>query len=84
MYEITITEKTLVDRTEEDYQVIEQRPLTREEMQNAYSEEDYKGQMKDVHGYVERTCEKLEETEIFKQTVDELDLSAVIRAVNGL
>jgi len=94
-YEIIIkrtTTKTVTKRGE--WTTIDQRPWTKEELEKAYcddpnsrSQEQFleRSPMKEVYGYApDVQAEQTESTEILKQTVDELDLPAVIKAINKI
>ena len=92
-YKITITKIETVQSTEQgDYTIIDRRPWTKkeldEEKSHAYGDGKTfleKNPLKEIRGYAPaRSIEKAVETEVLKQTVETLDLSAVIRAVNGL
>lgn len=91
-YKITITKVKEVEVTEQGpYTVIDTRPWTKNEIgqQNFFgkSENDWieNNPVKEVRGYApNRTIKREQETEVLKQTVETLDLAAVIKAVNGL
>lgn len=94
MYKITITRITDRKQLQKgDWTIVDQRPWTAEEV----SEETRKmyGEsardilkekpLKQVYGYTpDREVVVNVETEVLKQTVETLDLAAVIKAVNGL
>lgn len=82
-----ITERQQSNRTE----VVDKRPWTDDELAKASTY--YGGEqkfletnpMKEVWGYPpSRDVLTEKETEVLKQTVDELDLAAVIKAINKL
>lgn len=83
-----IEEKTVTKRG--DHTVIKERPWTSDEVDSktvCETKENFlkRNPVKKIYGYAPswQGVEK-EETEVLKQTVDELDLPAVIKAVNGL
>lgn len=91
-YEITIKkieEKPVTKRGE--WTIVDKRPWTKEELSKesatSYSETDFlkMNPLKEIRGYAPdwNGIEK-SETEILKQTVDSLDLAAVIKAINGI
>lgn len=90
MFEITIKEiKTETKLTRGEHTVIEQRPFTKEELNNApaweLTENGKQGKLKPIYGYApDREVEVVVEQEILKQTVAKLDLTAVIRAINKI
>ena len=87
MYEIIIKKtETITKPCGKDWKVIEQRPVTKEDVENAFgAEESYDGKMKDVYGYTPGIDKPIEEErEVLRQTVEELDLATVIKAVNNL
>lgn len=92
-YKITITKietKTVTKRG--DYTIIDKRPWTDAELSEALSShygdrKDFltKNPLKEVRNYAPSwQGVENEETEVLKQTVETLDLAAVIKAVNGL
>jgi hypothetical protein len=92
-YKITITKVETIQATEPgEFTTIEERPWTQDELnsERAACYGDFSGflektPLKKVFGYSpRRTVDKQIETEVLKQTVEELDLPAVIKAVNGL
>lgn len=89
MFEIIIKQHVTKTIVKQSYGVVEKRPYTDEELKesNTYwqSNDDMKKQIKEVMGYrppIE--TEEQEERTIYRQEVDELDLAAVIIAVNKL
>jgi hypothetical protein len=70
MYKITIQKIEKVHSTETSY----------EKIADSGNERDGGS----VYGYVEYPSEKNAETSVFNQTVDDLDLQAVIKAVNNI
>jgi hypothetical protein len=92
-YKITITKietKTVTKRG--DYTIIDKRPWTDKELSEALSshygdKKDFlaKNPLKEVRDYAPSwQGVENEEIEVLKQTVETLDLAAVIKAVNGL
>ena len=92
-YKIVITkieEKTITKRV--DYTIIDKRPWTKEELAKAESSHygDFskfleENALKEIRDYAPSWQGlELAETEVLKQTVETLDLAAVIKAVNGL
>jgi len=94
-YEITIkrtTTKTVTKRGE--WTVVDKRPWkateVTEEVDKSYiyrSTDQFleKNPLKEILGYApDVQAEQTESTEILKQTVDELDLPAVIKAINKI
>ncbi len=75
MYEIVVTEKKgwLVDKEE----------FTEEALQ-AYKQRVGASKMGEITILPKKSAAVPLEAEVFRQTVDEMDLVAVIRAVNGL
>lgn len=86
MFKITIEEIKTIEETEEgEYMVIDKRPYTAAEIGEQGNPEYYKDKLREIRGYApNKTVSKKISIETFKQTVDELDLPAVIMAVNGL
>ena len=89
MFQITIVEKrTVTKRVRGKHGVIGERPVEQEDVKDVWDEarEAYKdGRMIRVHGYApDREEEVEEEYEVLKQTVEHLDLVAVIRAINEI
>jgi hypothetical protein len=85
-YEITIIEKRLVKKlVGNDYAVIGQKEVEREARFYGAEPEGSKTRITDEYGYTPE-IEKLvpEERTVLKQQVDELDLKAVIKAINGI
>lgn len=92
-YKITITKfETKTVQRRGDYIVVDRRPWTEQELNEAsmriYGSVDNflkENPLKEIRDYAPswEGVEK-EEVEVLKQTVETLDLSAVIKAVNGL
>lgn len=91
-YKIAITKVEEVEATQRgEYTIIDTRPWTKNEIgqQNFFGQSENKwleqNPLKEIRGYApDRTIKKEQETEVLKQTVETLDLAAVIKAVNGL
>lgn len=90
-YKITITKIEEVTSTEKgDWREVSSKPWTNEELSDkarGYNEEDFlkDNPLNKKWGYTpDREVTKSEETQILAQTVDELDVAAVIKAVNGI
>lgn len=90
-YEITITRKETVECNKRgDYTVVDRRPWTQKELSESsgYGNTDAflkTNPLKEVRDYApDWRGYETKTTEVLKQTVDELDLAAVIKAVNGL
>lgn len=90
MFEITIKETTTTRKLVRGaWLVVEKRPYTNKELSESNSwfadKEEAKKEIKDIMGYApDREQDVTSEREILKQSVDDLDLAAVIRAVNKL
>jgi hypothetical protein len=93
MYEITITQKiTRHVPIGGEWHIIEERLYSEKEMEEAANL--YKAHIKDgsenlgikhVYGSTpEKMVEREFDVEVFKQTVMELDLTTVIKAINGI
>ncbi len=89
MYEIKITQMVLKKvPAGEEWEVIDEALFTEEEVLKSsriYQEADKTLPVKEVHGYTPKILkEEHVEIEILKQTVANLDLTAVIKAINGI
>ncbi len=81
-YEITIT-NTVVREVESggEWTTVEKRPLTLEEGDKTFAPSS--DQIKTIYGYTPKIVKPETVTiEIYKQTVPEIDLPEVIRAIN--
>lgn len=77
-YEITIKEKrNVVKACGKEWKVCGQT-----QKKSEYDTEPYMADVYDYTPEIEKTVS--EEREILKQTIEELDLAAVIKAINGL
>lgn len=92
-YKITITKVESVELIERgEWTIVEERPWTEEELgversakYGDWQEFLKQNPLKEVYGYAQgRSAIKEVETEVLKQTVETLDLSAVIKAINGI
>jgi len=94
-YEIIIKKTEEVTRLKKgEWGVIDKRPWTQEEVADQTNHTFYRSDsnqflernpLKELMGYrPERDTVETVETEILKQTVDNLDLAAVIKAINNL
>lgn len=85
-YEITIKQtREVTKKRGGEWEVIGTREVEREQRFYGDSEDEPKTRIEEVRGYtpeIEKTVTV--EVEILKQTVDTLDLAAVIKAVNKL
>ena len=90
-YQITILKIEEVEVTKRgDHSLIDERPWTTDELQSEAMYQDKsdfleRKPVKKIYGYAPsyQTTEK-KETEVLRQTVEEIDMPAVIKAVNGL
>lgn len=91
-YLITITKIETTTRTENGpWTIIDHRPWTDEELSKATSyygsEEEFlkTNPLKEINGYApDREVASTKDTQIFTQKVEDLDLAAVIKAINGI
>jgi hypothetical protein len=89
MYKIVITEIVSQEKMERgEWVVIEKRPLTKAEFNDSntsYQERKDADQMKSIFGYApDHLVTRTSERQIYTQEVAELDLVAVISAVNQM
>ena len=85
MFTVTITETKGITVRDRKWAVIDSKEVDRESHYYASDPEEPKTRIADVYGYtpeIETIVTK--EVEILKQTVENLDLAAVIKAVNKL
>ena len=83
-YEVIIT-RTEVQEIESggDWTTLERRPLTEKEAEETHT--TLRSQTKTVYGYTPKIVKsETVTTEIYRQAVPELDLPAIIKAVNKL
>jgi hypothetical protein len=92
-YKITITKiESKVVKRKGNWTTVDQRPWTDEELSHEFSQHYgnkqgflEKNPLKEIRGYAPPVDGiETEETKILEQTVNELDLAAVIKAVNDL
>jgi len=86
MYKITIEKIEITKQTVRgEYGVIDKRPYTKEEVENSHDADQLKGKIKEVWG-IKHNVEKTVKTEqmILEQTVDDLDLIAIVKAINNI
>ena len=85
-YEIIIKEtRTFRKIVGGDYTVIDTKEVPRDETYYRGSADEPKTRIAEVRGYTPEIEKTVEETrEVLKQTVDTLDLQAVIKAINNL
>lgn len=88
-YKIEITKaetKTVTKRG--DFTVIEERPWTKEELDEAtdhFRKADDQPTLKQVRGYAPNFQEVINtQVKVLEQTVEDLDLAQVIKAINNL
>lgn len=88
MFEITIKEiKTVTKLVRGEHTVIDERPYTDDELSDCgmYRAAGKDGETKRVYGYAPDREEDVKiDREIFSQTVEDLDLPAVIKAINKI
>ena len=86
MYTITITKTEEVTRQKgNDWTLIDTRPYTKEELAKTSDSNHFEHKLKEIRGYtpeIDYTDEQ--ETQIFKQSIEDLDMANVILAVNGM
>lgn len=84
-YKVIIFELEEIAETKKDWRIIGQEPVEDSDFGSHYGNaEDFKGKLKDKYGYVDVEGVEKKEVEIYNQIVGDLDLSLVIKAVNGL
>ena len=88
MYEIIIKRtETVTKKAGKEWKVIGQRPVTDKDMSNTYAglHKSYEGVLIEEHGYTPEIEKEVEVTEeIYRQSVQNLDLATVVKAVNGI
>lgn len=88
MYEITIKKIEIVTQTRKSsWEAVSERPLSKQDVEEAHFSDvsQYQDKLKKVYGYTPTLNEQVEVShEILKQTVEDLDLNKVIKAINGL
>jgi hypothetical protein len=85
-YEITITEtRTVVKKVGKEWAILGTKEVSRDNEIYDMDKAGGRTRIEDVHGYTPEIEKSIDEKrEIFRQTVEDLDLSAVIRAINSL
>ena len=86
-FQIKITEKkTVTKMVRGSWVILGQTPVTKKDLEEcAFASEKFDSLLKEKRGYAPTREDDVEvEIEILKQTVEELDIAAVIRAVNKL
>ena len=85
MYKVTIEKiETYTKVMPGEWCIVDTRPYTKEEAEKAY-EYQFKNELKEVRGYapdVKKTIET--NTRVLEQTINDLDLVAVIKAINKI
>ena len=84
MFEITITETTHPVMRTKEYKVVGTEEVEREHRFYGNDKAEPKTRLVDVYDYVETDQPVEKKREVLKQTVAELDLAAVIKAINKL
>jgi hypothetical protein len=92
MYKIVITKTEVVEEyTKKQWENINQRPLTQEEYDEAayYKREEWEEAERPIlvweKGYTpQEKAMKSRTLTVLEQTVDEMDLQSVIKAINGI
>jgi len=86
MFTITITEtKTVGALKGNEWLIVEKRPYTPDELKETGDPEYYKKQLKDIRGYSPVVTETVtKDIEILKQTIKDIDLVSVIKAINKI
>jgi len=87
MYEIIIKRKEVVrKKCRGGWKVVAERPLSTKDVEDSYFNKnlnDYRGVLKQIYGYTPDFEDDVEEEhEVLKQTVVELNLVGVIKAIN--
>ena len=86
MYKITIEkieEETVTVKG--DWKIVGEKPYTEDDMKTSYDSESYKGEAKNVYGYLDdKQVIRNKEVQVLEQTVENIDLVAVIKAINGI
>lgn len=87
MYVVTVTRVEKVEVLKQgEWGVVETRLYTEEEMQTMGGDpERFRGETKTIRGYPpDRVVTEDRVTNIYSQTLEQLDLAAVVAAINGL
>ena len=86
MFKITIQKiERKTETVQGDWGIVNEVPYTEEDLATAYEKNEYKGKLNKLMGYRPETKKIviLEQT-MLEQTVEELDLVQVIKAINGI
>ena len=85
-YTVTIVKRVSEVKTVQGaWGVIGTRPYTQEEANKAMISQNWDRAIKEIYGYLpSREEEVKDEDKVFEQTVRELSIAGVIRAINGL
>lgn len=81
-YKITIEQIAEVKETVNQSQVVERRPLTKKEADDAFMVNEMT--MKDIYGQVPVEVTRKQTIMIYSAQVESLNVAAVIKAVHGL
>ena len=86
MYKITIEKVTQNKKlVKGDWVIVDQRPYTNADMKDSFSGTSYEGKTKSVYGYLEDKEVEVDSTiKVLEQTVDDIDLVSVIKAINNI
>lgn len=86
MYKVEVTKIDKVEKVVKgEWAVLEKRPYTKEECDEAGYGENFKAELKSIYGYAEPQKQMVEtEVKVLSQTVEGLDLIEVIKAINGI
>ena len=87
MYKITIDKIEKVERIEEgEYGVITTEPYSEDTInENGWNFDSWKDKERKIYGYFPpKKITKIITTEIYQQTVDDIDLPSVIIAINNI
>ena len=86
-FQITIIEKKVVTKTVRgEWKIVGQVPVTKKDLEGcAFPSERFDSPLKEERGYAPDREDDVEvEIEILKQTVEDLDITKVIRAINKI
>lgn len=88
-YTVTIVKNEQVKSMKQgEWTTVDKRPWTESEMQasaNYWDKSVDKEPLKEIRGYApDREVIESKEVQVLRQTIDTLDLAAVIKAINGL
>jgi len=83
-YRITIIQTVTKVKNVKTYEIVGTKEVPRDREYWVSDPKEPKTRIENVHGYVETEKEIDQELEVFKQTVEDLDLPSVIKAINRL